>query len=66
VHLGDADALGDLALHQVIDEAQPQDLALAVGQLLGDLLDPQRVLDPVELAVGPAVRTTTIRPGGRG
>ena len=29
VHLRDADALGDLALHEVLDEAQPQHLALA-------------------------------------
>ena len=51
VHLRDPDALGDLALHEILDEAQPQHLALARGEVARDLLEPDHVLDALEPAV---------------
>src|SRR4051794_20420110 len=44
VHLADADALPDLGLGEVLGEAQPQHLALALGQHAHQALDRGRVL----------------------
>ena len=63
VHLGDADALGDLGLREVLDEAQVQHDAVARRQRLqrrrdrGAVLDELEavVLDPDRLGVGLAV-----------
>src|SRR3954447_7211536 len=51
VHLGDAHALPDLRLCEVLAEAQPQDLALAVGEHAHQALDGGRVLGEVEAGV---------------
>ena len=51
VHLGDADPLADLRLRQVLLEAQPQHLALAVGQHAHQPLDGGGVLGQPEARV---------------
>ena len=54
LHLRDADPLADLALRQVLDEAQVQDLAVALRQRLEPLLEHHVVLDLVEVLVAAA------------
>ena len=51
VHLRDADALADLGLREVLGEAQPQHLALAVAQHAHQPLDRGRVLGDAEARV---------------
>ena len=51
VHLRDADALADLGLGEVLREAQPQDLALALGQHAHQALDGRGVLGDAEARV---------------
>ena len=56
LHLRDADALGDLRLRQVLDEAQVQDQAVALGQRLERGGDRRGVLDQLEaLVLAPSV-----------
>ena len=59
VHLGDADALGDLRLGQVLLEAKPQDQPLARGQRLQGAA--QRLADLDELVARAPRRTATRR-----
>ena len=51
VHLGDADALGDLGLREVLDEAQVQHDPVARGQRLQRRGDRGAVLDELEAVV---------------
>ena len=48
LHLRDADPLGDLRLREILPEAQEQDLALALGQVLGGREDRRLVVDQPE------------------
>ena len=72
MHLGDADALGDLALGQVLNEAKVEDLAIPLRDLLEDGADRLAVLDGVEREVlrpDPVAQRTRLVPiahrGGR-
>src|SRR5689334_16335106 len=58
VHLRDADAGADLRLRQVLGEAQPEHLALALGEDAHEPLDGGRVLGDAEARILPAHRRT--------
>src|SRR5215218_9966644 len=51
VHLGDPDAVGDLGLREVLDEAQVQHDAIARGQRMQRRRDRRAVLDQLEAVV---------------
>src|SRR3954454_19455590 len=51
VHLGDADALADLGLREILGEAQAQDLALTLGEHAHEPLDGRRVLGHTEAGI---------------